>query len=87
MRDIYELIRQREADVERFEKEIERAHTELEALRLAAKLLDENAETPRPIAVTANNAAAPSFGATPMRPAPAPAAASPTTWASAKQFP
>ena len=85
MRDIYELIRQREADVERFEKEIERAHTELDALRIAAKLLDENAETPRPVAVTANAAAA-SFGATPVRPATTPAA-TPTPWASAKQFP
>lgn len=84
MRDIYELIRQREADVERFEKEIERAHTELDALRLAAKLLDENAETPRPVAVTANAAAA-SFGTTPVRPATP--AATPTPWASAKQFP
>jgi hypothetical protein len=82
VRDIYELIRQREADVERFEKEIERAHTELDALRLAAKLLDENAETPRPVAVTA---AAASFGTTPVRPTtPAP---TPTPWASAKQFP
>ena len=85
MRDIYELIRQREADVERFEKEIERAHTELDALRLAAKLLDENAETPRPVAVNANAAAA-SFGTTPVRPATTPAA-TPTPWASAKQFP
>ena len=85
MRDIYELIRQPEADVERFEKEIERAHTQLDALRLAAKLLDENAETPRPIAVNANAAAA-SFGASPVRPTTTPAA-TPTPWASAKQFP
>ena len=84
MRDIYELIRQREADVERFEREIERAHTELDALRLAAKLLDENAEAPRPVAVAANASAA-SFSTAPVRPMTP--AATPTPWASAKQFP
>ena len=84
MRDIYELIRQREADVERFEREIERAHTELDALRLAAKLLDENAEAPRPVAVAANASAAP-FSTAPARPTTP--AATPTPWASAKQFP
>lgn len=84
MRDIYELIRQREADVERFEREIERAHTELDALRLAAKLLDENAEAPRPVAVAANASAA-SFSTAPVRPTTP--AATPTPWASAKQFP
>jgi len=84
VRDIYELIRQREADVERFEREIECAHTELDALRLAAKLLDENAEAPRPVAVAANASAA-SFSTAPVRPTTP--AATPTPWASAKQFP
>ena len=87
MRDIYELIRQRAADVERFEKEIERAQKELDALRLSAKLLDENADA-RPAAVTPTPISRDSqaYGATPARPATTPAA-TPTPWASAKQFP
>jgi hypothetical protein len=90
VRDIYELIRQREADVERYEKEIERAHKELEALRVAARLLDDNADTParsvviattpamrEPQAYSSNPPARPT-----VTPTPAPAA-----WATAKQFP
>jgi hypothetical protein len=90
VRDIYELIRQREADVERYEKEIDRAHKELEALRVAVRLLDDNSDaaarsvvmtsTPtmrEPQAYNANPPARPV-----VAPAPTPAA-----WASAKQFP
>lgn len=90
MRDIYELIRQRESEIERFEKEIERAEKELDALRLAAKLLDEGTETmPRPATAAATPIAreAAVFNATPAaRPASTPTATT-TPWATAKQFP
>ena len=89
MRDIYELIRQREADVERFEKEIERAQRELEALRLSAKLLDDNADAvlrPAAVSPTPITRDGQGYGTTPARPATTPAV-TPTPWASAKQFP
>lgn len=90
MRDIYELIRQKETDIGRFEKEIERVRKELDALRLAAKLLDEGAEV-RTTTVAAATVAreTQTYGPTPApRPASAPSpAASPSAWASAKQFP
>ena len=78
MKDIYEVIRQKEADLERIERE-------LEALRLSAKLLDEST---RPAsAAIPTPPSSPAYSPTPARqttgqPAPAPAA-----WASAKQFP
>jgi hypothetical protein len=87
VRDIYELIREREADVERFQKEIERAQKELEALRLSAKLLDDTAETrlaaPAPTPITRDSQG---YGTSSPRPATTPAATA-TPWASAKQFP
>jgi hypothetical protein len=87
VRDIYELIRQRETEIERLHKDIERVQSEVEALRLAAKLLDDSTEAPRPIAVPATPIAREGQG----YPAPAvrPATATPTPgpWASAKQFP
>ncbi|MBV9072466.1 MAG: hypothetical protein JOZ10_02445 [Acidobacteria bacterium] len=89
MRDINELIHQREAESARLHRELERIAAELEALRLAAKLLNENiAEPARAMAAAApapkdNGTYAP---APTPRPAAAPAA-TPTAWASAKQFP
>ena len=70
MKDIYSLIRQKEADLERIQHE-------LEALRLSAKLLEEDL---RPAA----NSGAPTvvYNASPAKPQGAPAA-----WATAKQFP
>jgi len=90
VRDIYELIRQREADVERYEKEIDRTHKELEALRVAARLLDDNSDAASRSAVMPSTPAMREpqvYSANPparpvVTPAPAPAA-----WASAKQFP
>ena len=88
VRDIYELIRQRESEIERFQKEIERAQKEMEALRLAARLLDDNSE-PRPISVPAPAIAreTPVYNAAPVTRPAATSAATPTPWASAKQFP
>ena len=87
MRDIYELIRQRETEIERFQKDIERVQREVDALRLAAKLLDDSTETPRPIAVPATPIAREGQGY--PTPVVRPATAAPTSgpWASAKQFP
>ena len=90
VRDIYELIRQRESEIERFQKEIERAQKEMEALRLAAKLLDDGSE-PMPRAVTppASTIApeTPVYNAAPATRLATTPAATPTPWASAKQFP
>ena len=84
MRDINELIRQREAETLRLQNDIDRIQKELEALRLTAKLLGESVE---PIRAAATPTAAPVYNAAPVaRPAAAPAA-TPNTWASAKQFP
>lgn len=80
MKDIYELIRQKEAEYERVQKEVE-------ALRIAVRLLDENSEA-RTTTVSAPAVARDSQGyaATPAPRAATPAA-TPTAWASAKQFP
>lgn len=78
MKDIYTLIRQKEADIERIQRE-------LEALRLSARLLEEDA---RP--VTASPASVPTtvYNAAPPKPqSVATATATPAAWASAKQFP
>lgn len=80
MRDIYELLSQKEIEYERVQKEVE-------ALRIAAKLLDDSAEV-RTAAATPSPAARDSQGyaAQPAPHATTPAA-TPTAWASAKQFP
>ena len=74
MKDIYELIRQKEADLERIQREID-------ALRLSAKLLEESGRTP---AVAAGSAATTIYSPTPK---PSQPTATPAAWASAKQFP
>ena len=73
MKDIYSLIRQKEADLERIQHEIE-------ALRLSARLLEES---DRPISA-AGVGPAPAYNAPPKPQAPA---AAPSAWAAAKQFP
>lgn len=85
MRDINELIRHREAETVRLQKEIERVQKELEALHLTAKLLGESGE---PLRSAAPVAAAEATGYTTptTRPSVVPAT-TPNTWASAKQFP
>jgi hypothetical protein len=79
MKDIYNLIRQKEADLERIQHE-------LEALRLSARLLEE--DTRPTVAATSPSAASAVFNAPPAKPQtggqPSPA---PAAWASAKQFP
>jgi hypothetical protein len=94
VRDIYELIRQRETEVDRFQKEIERVQKELEALRLTAKLLDDSGDAvTRPVVepapVVAREVSA--YGTTPVtRPTATPTSTpgqTPSAWASAKQFP
>ena len=80
MRDIYELLSQKEIEYERVQKEVE-------ALRIAAKLLDDSAEVrtsvpaPSPAARDSQG-----YAAQPAPRATTPAA-TPTAWASAKQFP
>jgi len=77
MRDIYELIRQKEGDLERIQREIE-------ALRLSAKLLEENGRTPS----SSTTASATTTVYSPAsKPQPAQPVTTPTAWASAKQFP
>jgi hypothetical protein len=80
VKDIYELLSQKEVEFERVQKEVE-------ALRIAVRLLDDSAEV-RTATVTAQPAARDSQGyaATPAPRATTPAA-TPTAWASAKQFP
>jgi hypothetical protein len=86
VRDINELIRQRETETVRLHNEIERIQKELEALRLTAKLLGEIPEPARSVASSVPSVT-PVYNAAPSaRPAAAPAA-TPNTWASAKQFP
>ena len=77
MKDIYSLIRQKEGDIERIQHE-------LDALRLSAKLLEEDSRT----TATASAAATSVYAATAPKPQTGgqPTAA-PSTWASAKQFP
>jgi hypothetical protein len=88
VRDINELIRHRETETVRLQKELERIQIELEALRLSAKLLGENETARGPIATTTPmTRETPVYNAAPAaRPA---VASAPTTntWASAKQFP
>ena len=80
MKDIYELLTQKEIEFERVQKEVE-------ALRIAAKLLDDSAEVRTATTATAQPASRESQGyATPAPRATTPAA-TPTAWASAKQFP
>src|SRR5579872_6390539 len=83
VRDIYELIRQRENEIARFQKEVERMQIELEALRLSARLLDDG----QPVRAAAPPVAPQVERVAPVianRPAtqPMPSGA----WASAKQF-
>jgi len=81
MRDIYELIRQKESDLERIKKEVE-------VLRMAARLLDDDSGS-RTVVVAPATASRESqvYGAPAVaRPAAAPTAP-PSAWASAKQFP
>jgi len=78
MKDIYELIRQKEADLERIQREVD-------ALRLSAKLLEESGRTPT-VAATAASAATTIYNPA-SKPQPTQPVATPTAWASAKQFP
>ncbi|HWY71212.1 MAG TPA: hypothetical protein VNX88_21280 [Terriglobales bacterium] len=80
MKDIYELLSQKEIEFERVQKEVE-------ALRIAVRLLDDSAEVGT-ATVTAQPTSRDSQGyaATPAPRATTPAA-TPTAWASAKQFP
>jgi hypothetical protein len=78
MRDIYEVIRQKEADLERIQHEID-------ALRLSAKLLEDNS---RPAVSASQPLSAPTnVYATTPKPQPTQPVAAPAAWASAKQFP
>jgi hypothetical protein len=85
VRDINELIRQRETETVHLHNEIERIQKELEALRLTAKLLGEIPEPARSVASSVPSVTPVYNAASSARPA-APAA-TPNTWASAKQFP
>jgi hypothetical protein len=81
MKDIYEVIRQKEADMERIERE-------LEALRLSVKLLDDSSRTVAAAASATPTASTQVYNPTPSRPASTgQPTATPTAWASAKQFP
>jgi len=78
MKDIYELIRQKEADMERIRHE-------LDALRLSAKLLEEDG---RASASSSPAVSGPTYTTTqPKSPAAAQPATSSSAWATAKQFP
>ena len=80
MKDIYELLSQKEIEFERVQKEVE-------ALRIAARLLDDSAEV-RTAAVTPQAASRDAQGyAAAAAPRATTPAATPTAWASAKQFP
>lgn len=76
MKDIYELIRQKEADLERIQREVE-------ALRLSAKLLEESSRTP----AAAATASATTIYSPPSKSHQTQPTATPAAWASAKQFP
>jgi hypothetical protein len=72
MKDIYDVIRQKESDLERIQREIE-------ALRLSAKLLEDSTRTsPQP--------SVPVYSAT-SKPSSTQPASAPAAWATAKQFP
>jgi hypothetical protein len=89
VRDIYELIQERETEIDRYQKEIERIQKELDALYLTAKLLDDSNDVTRaaasPIPAAVREIAA--YGSTAVTPGPAPVGPTPSAWASAKQFP
>jgi hypothetical protein len=72
MKDIYDVIRQKEADLERIQHEIE-------ALRLSAKLLEDSVRT-------SASATVPLYSTTP-KPSSAQPVSAPAAWATAKQFP
>jgi prefoldin subunit 5 len=74
MKDIYEVIRQKEADLQRIQHEIE-------ALRLSAKLLEEAG---RPAASTPVQVFSAASGAKPQT---STQPSSSNAWATAKQFP
>ena len=80
MKDIYEVIRQKEADLERIQREVE-------ALKLSAKLLEENARPAVAAASISTPAATPAYSPTPARQSTGQPVAAPSAWASAKQFP
>lgn|GEM_PF-1588092 len=75
MKDIYEVIRQKEADLQRIQHEIE-------ALRLSAKLLEDAARPSSAAPIQVFNPAAAAKPQTPTQPTSAANA-----WATAKQFP
>jgi hypothetical protein len=75
MKDIYEVIRQKEADLQRIQHEIE-------ALRLSAKLLEDAARPTAAAPVQVFSAPAAAKPQTPTPPTP-----SANAWATAKQFP
>lgn len=79
MKDIYELLSQKEIEFERVQKEVE-------ALRIAARLLDDSAEV-RTATVTPQAARDTQGYAATAAPRATTPAATPTAWASAKQFP
>jgi hypothetical protein len=92
VKDIYELIRQRETEIDRLDKEIGRIEKELEALRLTARLLDEIPEAAnRPVAASISPVAREIVeqSVTPVARTATTAGPVPTVgaWASAKQFP
>jgi len=73
MKDIYDVIRQKEAELERVQREID-------AMRLSAKLLEDTARVSMPATV-------PVYSAPQSKPQPSNPTAAPVSWASAKQFP
>ena len=75
MKDIYEVIRQKEAELQRIQHEIE-------ALRLSAKLLEDAGRPASAVPVQVFSSAA----AAKPQPSTQPAS-SPNAWATAKQFP
>jgi len=80
VKDIYELLSQKEIEFERVQKEVE-------ALRIAARLLDDSAEV-RTATATPQAASRDTQGyAATTTPRATTPAATPTAWASAKQFP
>jgi hypothetical protein len=79
MRDIYEVIRQKEADLERIQHEID-------ALRLSAKLLEDNNSRPS-VSASQSLSASTNVYPTTTKPQPTQPIATPAAWASAKQFP
>lgn len=77
MKEIYDLIRQKEGDLERIQREID-------ALRLSAKLLEDSGRTTASSTATAPTT---TYSAPSKTQVPSQTSASPVAWASAKQFP